>query len=154
MGANATPIPVGKYYATTTSVLSGHPLDLASDQLIGEIKRNGASVEIAHLTRADKYNQRIVIVNRSGNAVTYEIGQFAEEAGRMATPGPMATGEIAADSTLVLLSRDVVELSQGERTSAVISLNADSSDVQVATTTVNREDGATDTVLYTTLGGG
>ena len=154
-GANMTAIPAGNYEATITQGAGSNAEDLTSG-IIGVIKRNGASVNVTYLTVADKYNQRLIIVNQGANDARYDIGPFVTEDGTTARSLDMASGMVPAGEQLVIPVSDIVSFSSADgrrhRASATISLNADSSDIQVATTQVNLEDGSTDTVVYQSEG--
>ena len=121
------------------------------------IRRNGTTVKLTYLTVAEKYNQRLIIVNDGANEARYDIGPFVTETGVTATPLAMATGMVPAGGQVVVKVQDIVSFSSADgrrhRAAATLSMNADVDDVQVATTQVNLEDGSTDTVVYATVDG-
>lgn len=125
------------------------PTDLAETQ-IGRIRRDGASVQIPHLTTAAEYEQRIVIVNRSSRTADYNFN-FTPASGVTTRDGAMAEGTVGAFSTLVLEAADVVTLVDGTETAASLNVVAPSSRIDVLTTQINLSSGDTDTVRYTTL---
>ena len=128
----------------------------------GEIIRDGTVVRIAYLTTATSfgaardwqggatgaYNQRLVMVNHSSNEVGYELGEFATEDGVTVEATAMATGMLAANSSLVLRVRDLIEIMGGGRTSGKLTLVADDDDISVAMVQVTLPEGQTDTVRY------
>ena len=116
---------------------------------IGSIERNGTTVRLPYLTTFEGYNQRLIIVNRSGVEADYEL-TFTTEAGTEATPGHMAEGKVAAGSTLVIPIGNAVTMTGRSRTSATLAVVAPNHLVDVATTVVNIEDGSTDTINYDT----
>ena len=155
-GPNATPIPATMYTGTITLGTGSTAIELAAGT-IGDIRRNGTTVKLTHLTISPEYDQRLIIVNDSAANAVYSIGDFSAEDGVTVTARAMAGGEIAAGEKLVLAVEDIVGIaapSGGEpRTAATLSINADPGDVQVATSQVNLRDGSTDTVLYAAKGG-
>ena len=153
-GPNSTPIPAGTYNGTITQEAGALAKHLANG-VIGQVRRNGTTVRLAYLTVAEKYNQRLIIVNDGPSDARYDIGPFVTENGVSATPQSMASGMVAAGGKVVILVKDIVSLSSADgrrhRTAATLSLNASVDDVQVATTLVNLQDGSTDTVVYPAL---
>ena len=153
-GPNSNPIPAGTYYGTITQNTGALSRNLA-DGVIGQIRRNGTTVNLTHLTLAEKYNQRLVIVNDGANDVRYGIGPFMTEDGVTATPKSMASGVVPAGEQVVVPVADIVSFSSADgrrhRAAATLTMNADVDDVQVATTLVNLADGSTDTVIYPTV---
>ena len=121
----------------------------AADYPLGSIGRDGASVYIPWLTTDDRYNQRIVLWNRSSRDAGYTM-TFTPESDVSATPGNDATGTLAPNSRTVLSMRhdDVVTFSGGNRSSALIMIVAPSNMIEASTVTLNRGDGSTDTVVY------
>ena len=155
-GSNSMPIPAGNYIGSITQGTGALAKELDSG-VIGRIVRNGASVKITYLTVAEKYNQRLIIVNDGANDASYDIGPFVTEEGTTATPQAMASGMVPAGGQVVIPVADIVSFSSADgrrhRAAATLSMNADVDDVQVATTQVNLEDGSTDTVVYATVDG-
>ena len=170
-GGNTPPLPATTYMGTISlppAMPGGSPTMLDSG-VIGRIARNGTTVELTYLTTSDKYNQRLIIVNRGSADVTYDFVSFESEEGKMVELTQLADAEKAAGHNVVKANSQVVlpigrilsitgtgtSVLGGDapRTAATLSLNADSSMVQVATTQVNRDDGSTDTVLYASEGG-
>jgi hypothetical protein len=150
----ATEIHEGGYTATLNlqAMVPGSLFPPGSMQkTVGRIKHDGTTVQLPYLTTDDRYNQRIIMVNRSAQAVAYSMS-FDTEEGVMATAGTMASGMLAADSTTVLNVRagDVVMLEGGppHRTAATLVIAADPDDITVATNQTNRETGGTDTVKW------
>ena len=156
-GTNRDPIPAGHYMATITKGTEAQTTKDLLTGVIGRIVRNGTTVKVTYLTVADKYNQRLILVNDGANDAAYEVGSFLTEDGTNATALAMASGTIPAGGQLVIPVEDIVRFDSVDgrrhRAAATISINADVDDVQVATTQVNLEDGSTDTVVYAAVGG-
>ena len=117
---------------------------------LGRIRREGTTVYIPFLTTNERYNQRLIIVNRGSSAAKYSL-EFTEEAGVKATPGSDASGMLAAKETktLSLLRGDVVTLENSNRISATLTVEASSAMIDVSTVLVNVNTQSTDTVMYT-----
>jgi hypothetical protein len=113
---------------------------------LGTISRNGTVVQVPYLTTYEAYNQRLVIVNRSGTAAEYAL-DFTEEAGVTTTKKAAATGTLAPNETKIIKATDLVTITGSTRTAATLTVVASTSDIDVATTTVNLADQATDTVV-------
>ena len=149
------PIPATDAYTLTlahTMAVTGIAAEFRRDNdalTMGRITRDGTSMYVPWLTTDDRYNQRIVLWNRSSRAANYAL-TFTTEDGVTATAGDDATGTLAANSRTVLSMRndDVVTLAGGNRTSATIMVVAPSGLVEASTVTLNRQDGSTDTVVY------
>ena len=151
-GPNTTPIEEGNYTATIEITPPGDnvpAMEIIENQVIGLIRRNGSSNRVTYLTTAEKYNQRLIIVNRGSKMVRYSIANFVTEDGTSAEAMAAATGTIGPNMQMVIPVSDVVRFS-GPRTraAATVSVNAVPGTISVATTQVNLEDGSTDTVLY------
>lgn len=118
---------------------------------LGRIARDGTTIRLPYLTKDERYNQRIILVNESNRAAAYTM-TFATEDGIVATPGADASGTLPRNTTTVLhMLRDDVVSIEGDgarRVAAEIVIEADSSDVSVATNQTNRSTGSTDTVVY------
>ena len=152
-GANVDPIPVGEYTATLMVTGPGddaEPIEFVKDGPIGRIVRNGSEVRITYLTVSDKYNQRLIIVNRSNRMVEANLGGLITEEGTTVEGTNMATGiMIDPNSKVVLRVSELLEFTGlRSRAAATVTANAPSGMLAVATTQVNLEDGSTDTVLY------
>lgn len=120
---------------------------------IGAIVRNGATIHLSYLTVSERYNQRIIIANRSGADAEYELSDFYAEEGTQAAAGPAASGTVPAGGTVVILTSDVVTLAGARaRTAATLTVTAPASLIDVATTQVNNADSSTDTVVYEVAG--
>ena len=128
--------------------------------MLGKIKRDGITVQLPYLTTSDKYNQRLVIVNRNTNDVAYTI-EFSPEAGRMVTPMAAADDEVAGTNpdgmnedppngvTTMIKVSDIVDIDgMPQRTAGTLMLESVPGMVDVATTQVNIATGGTDTVVY------
>ena len=154
-GTNTTPIPASEYTASITSVLSGRPLDLTTDQPIGRIIRNGATAHVAYLTTSEKHNQRLIVVNRGQQPIRITDYQFQSEDGTMVelTAAAMAVQEsgamIGPGETVVRRVSDLINITgDSRRTAGTMHFNAVADHVSVATTQVNLEDSSTDTVMW------
>lgn len=122
---------------------------------IGSIVRNGATVQISYLTVSDRYNQRIIITNRSGSDAEYELTKFYTEDGTEGTAGEDAMGMVPMESSIVVLTRDAVQFTGSRsRGSATLAITAPARMISVATTQVNLSDGSTDTINYEVMGAG
>ncbi len=150
--ADETPITEGDYMAEVTLVYVG---DVNTDFApatytvpYGSIGRDGLAVHIPYLTTDERYNQRIVIVNR-GAETTYDMS-FTSEDGISTDPSSRASGNLPTGTT-VLKTRDVVFISGGppHRVSGTIVFQSPPGSISVATNQTNRGDGGTDTVVYT-----
>jgi hypothetical protein len=119
----------------------------------GSITRNGTNVDIPYITTFDGYNQRLVMVNRSTQDAAYTV-TFTPE-GAVGTPASpvtatalaKATGTVPANETLIIKMTEVVTLTGGTRTAGHVSIVAEPSAIDVATTQVTLADQSTDTVV-------
>ncbi len=143
-------IPNAAYTATvvlTHAETNSSPSATTATSSVGNIVRNGTTVEVAYVTTFADYNQRLLLNSRSGVDVTYEI-TFRTEDGVTATELPAASGTLPAGENLVLRMTDLVEFEGGSRGAATVTVVAPSSDIDVATTQVNLADSSTDTVYW------
>ena len=149
---NTDPFMVGEYQVAVNYVALANavspPRSIAATT-IGRIRRDGTQVQIPFLTIASDYNQRIIIVNRNRNPVTYQF-RFTSEGDATTTAGEMASGTVPGMSTMVMPARDIVSIDGRMRTSATLDVVATAGSVDVATTLVNIDSRGTDTVLYET----
>ena len=172
---NSAPIPITGYagtlsvtgpdvysqempQATDTPVYRADNRDarMVASGTIGTLSRNGTSVKIAYLTVSDKYNQRLIVSNRSNRDAFFDLSGFTTEEGTSVELSAAAQAAREADMNVipargqvVLRVADLLEFSGDRaRTAATLSVNAHSGNIQVATTQVNLEDGSTDTVVY------
>ncbi len=148
---NEDRIPAGAYTASlsTTAVGEGAmAMEVVTDAAIGSIEQNGTSVNIAYLTASDKYNQRLVIVNRSAREVEYNVTNFVTEDGTTVEGTEATSGTIEPMSQAVLRVADLLTFTGMTRAAATVDVDALTGEVSVATTQVNLADGSTDTVLY------
>lgn len=123
------------------------PASTAFGADLGEINRNGTTVEVAYLTTFSEYNQRLIMNNRNSVTAEYFI-TFQTEDGTVATALPAASGTLAPNQNLTLRASDIVSLDGSSRCSATVVIVAPDGTVSVATTQVNLADGSTDTVSY------
>ena len=118
------------------------------------IRRNGASVNIAYLTDAEIYNQRLILVNRATRDVEFIVSGMQSEDGTMVTVNDLADGNmIGAGATRVIKVSDLFSFDGKNRVGATISFNAKAADISVATSQINLDDFSTDTVQYMVHGG-
>ena len=152
-----TAIPVNEPYTaniTYTSVLATNAAfpPEASTETLGKIVRDGSSVHIAYLTTNQKYNQRLVVVNRSSGPVNYSM-TFQTQEGVTAEVGDGASGMFPVGRT-VMDVRDIVTFDNGgngSHGSAVIAAVVARGSLDVATVTTTKADGSTDTVVWDTM---
>lgn len=143
-------IPEADYSASVNvrhAVTTSSPNNSTGEGAIGEIDRNGTTVEVAYVTTFTDYNQRILINSRHPVPAEYTI-TFQSEDGVTTMALPAATGVLQPGENLVLRARDVVEIAGGTRCSATVVVVAPEGNISVATTQVNLADGGTDTVSY------
>jgi hypothetical protein len=119
---------------------------MGMERMLGEINRDGTTVRIPFVTTYDGYNQRIVFVNRGGE-VRYEI-EFKPEEGTMADPMDME-GMLPVGTTMMRATDIVTLTGVSKRSAASIIIEAQPHTIDVATVTVNKSVGSTDTVIYT-----
>ena len=142
-------VPEGGYSYTTAFARVGGGMAPANRTRasLGMIERDGTSVVLPSLTTDERYNQRLVMVNRSSSDARYYLDFHSGMA------GDMAEGTIPMNSTttLRLWIDDVVSFMGDEkpRTSAELTIEAQPGSIGVATQQVNRDTGGTDTVVYT-----
>lgn len=151
------PIPATAISASVTyAAVTGNgfsAMDMAGP--VGSIERNGATVQISYLTVSDRYNQRIIITNRSGTDAEYELTNFYTEDGTEGSGGEGSMGTVPMNSSIVVLTRDAVQFTGSRsRGSATLAVTAPAATISVATTQVNLSDGSTDTVNYDVTGAG
>jgi hypothetical protein len=156
---NTSALPAGDYMATLSVTGAGEgaeAMEVASKS-IGSIVRDGASVQIAYLTTSDKHNQRLIIVNRGNRPISITDIAFQTEDGTEASLSELAmaaamipgAGEIGSGETAVHSVKQMLSITgDSTRTAATLSFNGRSQDITVATTLVNPEIRATDTVVY------
>ena len=159
---NMMPIPPTTYTAEVGPAYNvGVPMDArepAGNRTgeIGVIDRNGTSVNLTYLTAHPSYNQRVIIVNRSGQPVEYTLGELVEEDGIEVTTMDAASGTVGAGEKAVIRVDTMLMFEAGNttrrRAAGTLALNGPKEQISVATTQVNRMDGSTDTVLYESLG--
>ena len=150
----ATPIPETEAYKLNIDYVSVlgtdalHPPQNVVGMNLGSITREGSTVHIPYLTSNRKYNQRVVVVNRSGRSVPYSM-TFTTAEGTTASQ-ESRSGTLPAGRTVWLVHEDLVRFNvegseNGGHGSA--ELTVASGLIDVATVLTNREDGSTDTVV-------
>jgi hypothetical protein len=143
-------IPETSYSASANVlhlVTTSSPNNSTGEGAVGDIDRNGTTVEVAYLTTFTDYNQRLLINSRHPVPAEYTV-TFQTEDGVTATALPAASGVLQPGENLVLRARDLVELTGGTRCSATVVVVAPQGNISVATTQVNLSDASTDTVSY------
>ena len=147
-------LPAGEYrveasapdYETEVEVVS-HDSSPMTHRMA--LRKASASVRVTYLTASEKYNQRLIIVNRSSRMVEYSIGEFVAADGTMLEGTDAATGTVGPRSQAVIQVRDLLTFTGPmTRAAATVTANVPSDLLAVATTQVNQEDGSTDTVLW------
>ena len=150
--SNTSPIPVTDYVVTVYTRSEGQEARdnvMANEGSIGKITRNGASVKIAFLTNAEKYNQRLIIVNHGTRDIAITDAAFNVEAD--VEVEVMSSADdlmIAAGERKVYLVKDMLSIMGRNRVAGTLSFSGVAGNISVATTLVNREDGSTDTVMW------
>jgi hypothetical protein len=148
--SGTTEIPRADPYMVTTKYIgitdAAFPPPGGTYPLSG-ITRDGTTAAIPFLVAQEhRYRQRISIVNRNAEAVEYSF-TFTGEEGATITSGAAAEGEVPANMTVVLDTRDIVTIEGGVgRTAASLSVVATPGTIDVAVTLVNRMDGSTTVV--------
>ena len=150
--SNMSPLPVTEYMGTIL-LPNAESAQLPSRELamgvVGNIDRNGASVDIAYLTDADIYNQRLIIVNRANHDVEFTVTEMLTEADTMVTVNDLEGGNmVGMNSTRVVKVSDLFSFEGKNRLGATISFNALPGDISVATSQINLDDFSTDTVMW------
>ena len=146
---NPTAIPETEYTASVYTRANATAMPSAgAEGMIGMIGHNGASVHIPFLTTYEQHNQRLIIVNRGDNPIMITHIAFQTEDGTKAAE-ILGAGEIGNGETAVHRVKDLLSITgDSTRTAATLSFNGRSQDITVATTLVNPEIRATDTVVY------
>jgi hypothetical protein len=131
-------------------VRSGYTVTVGSygTDTLASIIYDTTSIEVNYLTTNANYNQKLFITNNSASAAAYTT-TFKTEGTVTAVGGTSATGTIAANSMMVIKATDLVTLTGGSRTSAVIEIEADDAQIQASTQTVRLDTGNTDTEVLT-----
>ena len=157
--SNESPIPDGQYMGTISLPnvnAAVAPRELATG-VLGNIMRNGASVNVAYLTTSEKHNQRLIIVNRGTRPISMTDIQFHTEDGTEADLSDAAkaaadipdAGTIMPGEAVMHRVSDMLSITgNSRRTAASIAFNGVASQISVATTQVNLSDGSTDTVMW------
>ena len=145
-----TPIPDTDAYVATTEYKG--PTDnmfppVGGTHNLAMITRGGTTVYIPLLNLHENYNHRVVLRNRSGRMVDYDIS-FNPEDGTTATPGPMASGMLDAGKWVFMKASDIVTLSGNQRTSATLTSDAPSGKLDVSTSLTNLMNRTTDTETH------
>ena len=120
---------------------------------LGSIMRDGTNVRIPFLTINERHHQRLVIMNRGGDA--YYDMSFMTEDGRTVMAGEMASGMLPGGevTTLSLRNDDIVRSIMNEdgnsatRTAATLSIEALERDISVSSVIHSPSTGNTDTVV-------
>ena len=134
----------------------------------GSIERDGTTVRLGYLQAVTEYtnsendvigwNQRLVITNHSSivaeaTLAEYNAGDGVEVTCKEDTRWTCGddeelTVDVDPNSQLVLKVADMIEIENGGRTAAMLTIAADASQISVATTHVTLPGGQTDTVRY------
>lgn len=137
--------------ATAKTIKKGtYSLEIQEDEIegaLGSIAYNTVSVDVPYITTFSDYNQRLYIVNNGNQDAVYTM-TFTSEDGTTATPAGGAAGTVPAGEMVVLTASEVVTITgDTTRTSAVLEIEAEAADVSVASQSVNRDTGGTDTSI-------
>ena len=119
----------------------------------GAIDRNGTTVHLTYLSTHEAYNQRLVLVNRGGDAAKFwiEDESFNLEAGTMLMKndlGPDSDLSIPANGRLVMRVQDDVTFDGMTRGAATVNVAAPTRDIDVMTIQVHPGTGQIDTTVY------
>jgi len=122
---------------------------------LGSINRDGTTVQIPYLTSNRKYNQRVIVVNRAGRPVSYNMtfrptGSTTDDPATTFTALSEASGMLREGRTVWLVHRDLVTFAVAGRDTGghgSAEMTIASGLVDVSTVLTNREDGSTDTVV-------
>ena len=147
-----TAITKGDYSVTTEYApkSSSHAFAAQGDtHALGSITRDGSSFSVPFLVVQDRFNQRINMVNRGSRDVQYTLGELKAplHTGGTARAKAMATGNLPANSNIVIRVSDMVEFTGATRGAGVLSMPADSSNIDVSIDMVNPETGTIDTTI-------
>ena len=148
---NATRIEAGDYMADVSFVTTDlarpfSPMGM-EDLGVGTIKHDGTSVNVPFLTSYKGYVQRLIIVNRNKQGVSYTL-TFHTEGSGTADPG-MLEGMAKGGMATVIKVADEVTFTSPTRGSGMLDIVSTPGMVDVATTMVNVADQSTDTVSST-----
>lgn len=113
---------------------------------IGEVSYNTTAIEVPYITTFSDYRQRILIVNKSDTDAVYSV-DFIAERGIRYTEGQAANGIAVANQVTLILTDDLVELTNGNRVAAIIEIELDDASVAAATQIVNSLSGEVETLI-------
>ena len=157
-GTNMSPIPQGGYSVTarTKAGPTATTARVVGEGELASITHNGASVQIPYLTTSEKHNQRLIVVNRGSRAAAITSIRFTTEDGTEvelmdSVKAAMDAGQLAvpAGESWVARMDETISITGGSRrVAATLAFAATKTQISVATTQVNLEDGSTDTVVY------
>ena len=139
-GENAMPIPMTDNYMATITYKKIAGAAFAPESMgpysLGRVTRDGVTVHIGFLSTQQSRKQRVYLTNHGSRDASYMFS-FTPEDGVMATGGTMAQGTAPAGETTMLNVSDVVTLSGGSRTAAMLSIGAQHGYIEVTSTLVN-----------------
>ena len=165
VNGNTDPIPEigdpqnpGEYNLTVTPVLANpdnHPFKPnAITKDVGAIDRNGTTVHLPYLTTNAEVDQRLVLVNRGADAVSFWV---ENESFNLEDGTEVMTNNLAPDTVdemvpgkgrLVLRTVDEVEFSGQDRGAATVNVAAPTRDIDVMTIQRSPATGEVDTTVY------
>ena len=162
---NTDPIPEigdpdnpGEYSLTITPLLANpdnHPYKpMAIKKDVGAIDRNGTTVHLPYLTTNAEVDQRLVLVNRGADAVSFwvEDDSFNLEDGTDVMTNNLAPDEVdemvPGNGRLVLRTVDEIEFSGQDRGAATVNVAAPTRDIDVMTIQRSPATGEVDTTVY------
>lgn len=122
---------------------------------MGAIDRNGTTVHVSYLTTNEEINQRLVLVNRGGDAAVFwvEDDSFSLEEGTSVTKNGLSSslqsaGMIPGNGRLVITVSDHIEFEGQPRGAATVNVAAPTRDIDVMTIQRSPATGEVDTTLY------
>ena len=120
--------------------------DEAVSGALGSIAYDTLTVEVPYITTYEGYNQRIFLDNRGTTAAGYTT-TFTTENGVTAAGGTAATGTLAAGEMATVRVADLVTFTGGTRGSAMMEVEASTTNLQITTQIVDLGTGMTDTII-------
>ena len=149
------PAEPSSYNVTITPQFAGGAMrpvkGMAVSKAVGAIDRNGTTVNVTYLTTNAFINQRLVIVNRSADAVSFWVDEFNLEDETAVVTNMLALGSgqtVPANGRKVVTVSDVVEFDGQTRGSATVNVAAPTRDIDVMTVQRSPFTEEVDTTLY------
>lgn len=117
----------------------------------GAIDRNGTTVHVTYLSTHEAYNQRLVLVNRGGDAAKFWVDSFNLEDGTTTMMNELSSDmdlSIPANGRLVIRVQDKITFDGMTRGAATVNVAAPTRDIDVMTIQVHPGTGQIDTTIY------